>query len=167
MTKYYAGIGSRRTPEAALKEMQRVAGLLEDSGFILRSGAADGADTAFELGVKDSGNKQIFVPWGGFQDHEMLFPIPDLAWEIAKEHHPVFNILSPGAKKLMARNTMQVLGPDCKTPSKFILFWAPQDTAGVYQGGTSQALRIAKAYNIPRYQVGDHKYRDFIDCLLS
>ena len=41
---------------------------------------------------------------------------------------------------------MQVLGEDCNTPSSFVLCWTPN---GKEIGGTSQALRIAKHYNIP------------------
>lgn len=42
---YYAGIGSRKTPQAVLKTMRAVRRLREQS-FVLRSVAA-GADTAF------------------------------------------------------------------------------------------------------------------------
>ena len=49
--KYYAGIGSRKTPKDICELMTRVARYLYFKGYTLRSGAADGADTAFEIGA--------------------------------------------------------------------------------------------------------------------
>ena len=44
---YYTGIGARTTPNDVLKDMTNIASNLEQSGFILRSGGANGADSAF------------------------------------------------------------------------------------------------------------------------
>jgi hypothetical protein len=60
----YAGIGSRETPADVMALMGRVAARLEVLGWTLRSGAAQGADQAFEAGV--SSKKEIFLPWKGF-----------------------------------------------------------------------------------------------------
>lgn len=51
MTKYYTGVGSRNTPQDMMKLMTQVVTKPETLGYSLRSGAADGADTAFENGV--------------------------------------------------------------------------------------------------------------------
>jgi hypothetical protein len=59
-------------------------------------------------------------------------------------------MLSYGAKKLMARNCHQVLGQDLKTPVDFIVCWTKN---GNINGGTGQALRIAKKLNIPVYNL--------------
>ena len=63
----YAGIGSRKTPVHILSKMRRVAERLEVRGYTLRSGGADGADTAFEEGCK---RKEIFLPQPGFNGRE-------------------------------------------------------------------------------------------------
>ena len=42
-----------------------------------------------------------------------------------------------------ARNTHEVLGKDCNTPSKFVLCW----TEGI--AGTQQVVRVAEGYGIP------------------
>lgn len=47
--KYYTGIGSRQTPKDILKLMEDIAFKLAQKGYILRSGAAGGADTAWNL----------------------------------------------------------------------------------------------------------------------
>ena len=46
----YAGVGSRATPEPVLDLMRRCATRLEVLGYTLRSGGANGAETAFEEG---------------------------------------------------------------------------------------------------------------------
>ena len=63
MVQYYTGIGSRETPSHILELMTKIAKYLDSLGFILRSGGAPGADTAFANGAV---NKQIFIPWKNF-----------------------------------------------------------------------------------------------------
>jgi hypothetical protein len=64
----------------------------------------------------------------------------------------------------MARNAMQVLGPDLKTPSKFVICWTLE---GKEIGGTSQAIRIAKDFSIPIYNLGKEEWlkrlQNFVD----
>jgi hypothetical protein len=61
---FYAGIGSRQTPPDILAQMTRYAKRLQELGWVLRSGGAHGADTAFEHGAGDM--KEIFLPWPNF-----------------------------------------------------------------------------------------------------
>lgn len=59
---YYAGIGARSTPNKVLTIMEKLGGLFAKKGFILRSGAAEGADSAFEKGCDlENGHKEIFL----------------------------------------------------------------------------------------------------------
>ena len=61
-TMTYAGIGSRETPIEIQSKMSKVAKMLEEKGYTLRSGGADGADFAFEKGLaKTSKNKEIYL----------------------------------------------------------------------------------------------------------
>jgi hypothetical protein len=72
------------------------------------------------------------------------------AQEIARKYHPAWNNLSHAAKKLMTRNTFQILGYDLNTPVSFVVCWT---LGGKIQGGTGQALRIAKDMNIPIFNL--------------
>lgn len=83
--KYYAGIGSRVTPLLICGEMTNIAIKLQSIGYTLRSGEAAGADMAFAKKVTD---KQIFLPWDGFNGHKMIYPIPSVAFDIAEQYHP-------------------------------------------------------------------------------
>lgn len=56
----------RPTPPDIISLIGMISKKLDDSGFLLRSGGADGADSAFE---KFSTNKEIYLPWDGFNGH--------------------------------------------------------------------------------------------------
>lgn len=159
--KFYAGIGARKCPKEILILLEKTGYWLSKRGFKLRSGAAPGCDDAFERGCdKANGIKEIFVPWKGFNGSKSELVVKDKkAYEIAEQFHPNYAKLSQGAKSLQARNSHQVLGWDLKTPSKFILCYTKD---GKGEGGTGQAIRIAKAYNIPVFDFG--KYKDMDSC---
>jgi hypothetical protein len=151
---HYAGIGSRDTPQEVLTIMEKLAKAFASQGFVLRSGAAEGADTAFEIGCDQAnGKKEIFLPWKGFNDSKSdLFyeNLSHMAEEIAFRNHPNLYRCTYGVIKMMTRNTCQILGQDCKTLSKFVVCYTVD---GEFSGGTGQALRVAKAYNIPIFNL--------------
>lgn len=149
--KHYAGIGSRKTPKDLKPVMAEIAELLESKGYILRSGGADGADKYFEDGAGKLFEPEIYLPWEGFNGSKSkLFECSEEAMVMAKKYHPRWNQLSDAGRKFMARNCYQVLGLDLKTPVEFIVCWTPNGGAS---GGTGQALRIAKDYGIPVFNL--------------
>jgi len=147
--KYYAGIGSRKTPESILRLMSSIAEYLSNQGYILRSGGAEGADKAFEQGCK--GDKEIFIPWNGFNNLSQLYPLTKECFELASQFHPVWDKLSQGAKKLHARNCQQILGKDLNNPVDFVICWTKN---GKEVGGTAQAIRVAKSKKIRIFNLG-------------
>lgn len=150
---YYAGIGSRETPETVLRVMYSTALALSNLGYTLRSGGAPGADTAFEMGAV---RKEIFIPWNGFNGRQsppcLCIKGIDLrnAMEMAAEFHPAWHRCSPAARKLHARNCFQVLGKDLSTPVDFVICWTKD---GGPTGGTGQAIRIAMHHRIPVFNL--------------
>lgn len=134
----YAGVGSRGTPPEILEKMVKQAKLLESKGYLLQTGNAKGADKAFRDSVKES-NKKVFTPDNA----------TDQTRAIAKEIHPAGNKLKGEALDLHARNTFQVFGEKLDTPVDFLLAYAKVDENGIPQGGTSQAIRLAKGKGIP------------------
>lgn len=142
----YAGIGARKTPNEILKIMEDLAAWLERRNFILRSGGAKGADSAFEKGVINK--KEIFY----------ANDATDASTEIAKRFHPAWNRLSSYAKKLHSRNAFQVLGKNLNDPVDLLICWTPDgcisDKERTYNtGGTGTAISIADAYNIPVFNL--------------
>lgn len=155
-TMYYAGIGSRNIPKGIPLLMMKLAGRLEDLGFTLRSGGADGSDSAFEVGVT---RKEIYLPWKGFNNNDSKYHKPTKdAYELSLQYHPAWHSLKDSVKSLMARNAHQVLGYDLKTPSDFVVCWTPDgaETAGQRSsktGGTGQAIEIAYFNKIPVFNL--------------
>lgn len=159
--KYYTGIGSRETPKPILEIMERMGQYLAEQGWTLRSGAAPGADTAFEKGCKSAkGDKEIYLPWASFgqrplnKDGYFCMKIKDRAMSakagvIAAKHHPAAEYLTPAAMDLHTRNVFQVLGQDLTTPASFVVCYSGP------AGGTQQARRIALANNIPIFNLID------------
>lgn len=165
-TYTYAGIGSRKTPDDVLKNMKILGTILGGSdtipkSYTLRSGGAAGADTAFEIGCDASnGAKEIYLPWSGFNGKKSQYiGASPMAFNMTERFHPNWHALSPAAKKLMARNVYQVLGHDLKTPADFIVCWTPN---GTITGGTGQALRMAKFFKIPVFNLANETLEDVL-----
>jgi len=151
---FYTGIGSRHTPNHILGQMIKIAYFLNTHEFTLRSGGADGADSAFEAGVDRAPNptlKEIYLPYQNFNNRRSaLFPPSDRAYQLAEKYHPRWHKLSPVVKALMARNTHQVLGQDLNTPSAFTVCYTLD---GQDSGGTGQALRLCRDLDIPVFNL--------------
>ena len=153
---YYTGVGSRETPQSIMEEMLRIAQKFGKLGWTLRSGAAPGADGAFEIGCDSVlGPKEIFLPWANFNSNPSPhFEIPDRAYEISSRYHPAWVRLKTPVRRLMARNAQQVLGKNLDSPSSFVVCWTPDgctnhESRTQATGGTGQAISIASAHNIP------------------
>ncbi|WWC81775.1 hypothetical protein [Burkholderia phage vB_BpP_HN03] len=152
----YAGIGSRETPDDVLAIMEDVGFQLAELGFMLRSGGALGADTAFEQGAKrGNGAMEIFIPWNGFNghgsdEHHIIPPFYVDHVTMAGNYHPNWAACKMAARKLHTRNLYQVLGIDLEDHSDFVICWTK---GGQRQGGTGQALRVASTYSIPIFDL--------------
>jgi hypothetical protein len=160
---FYAGIGSRKTPDSVLRLMEKCAARLRDLGWTLRSGCAEGADSAFERGAEDQA--ELFIPWSGFRGRQpecydgplVMLPSPG-AFELAAQTHPAWGRCSRGARALHARNCHQILGPDLESPSVFVVCWTPDGAEEARQitaatGGTGQALRLACRRGVPVFNM--------------
>lgn len=176
----YTGVGSRGTPADVISFMRSVGCTLAHRGWTLRSGAAKGADTAFESGVVDairedpdgvscSHTAEIYLPWPTFALATLadgrVRPSPvrrrptSQAWHLAAEHHPNWASLPDYACALHARNAHVVLGADLATPSRFLVCWTQDGADGIgiptsaRTRGTGQAIRIAAAYGVPVFNL--------------
>ena len=176
--KYYLGVGSRETPPDIMAKMTEIAGILEECGYILRSGHATGADLAFETGVIDPKNMNIYLPYEGFNDGYStdtgLIYIPEDINDIdysnayaSLKYHPRGYKLSKTSKEMMCRNYFQVHGRHNEPSSEFNICWTKD---GKPVGGTAQSIRLCTASQIPIYNLGEifigWKPRDIVDVVL-
>ena len=170
MEKYYAGVGSRETPKKVLDKMTYLASVFRKAGYVLNSGGANGADSAFEDGALDQ--KQIFLPWNGYNGRTAKYKIYDEAYEIASKLHPNWERLKDSVRALMARNTHQVLGVDLKTPVDFLLCWTADacishETRTPETGGTGLAISIACTNGIPIFNLADEFHHHYVFNILT
>jgi hypothetical protein len=169
--KWYAGIGARPespefptgTPPFIEKKMVEVGKILAEKGWGLRSGAAKGADAAFEKGaVSVPGHKkEIYLPNNGFQRRydngtDVIGPKDDeykeKSIEIARRIHKYGKNLKGFALEAMSRNAFQVMGPKLDTPSNVIVCYTQK---GAAIGGTGQSIKLAAEQEIPVVNMGD------------
>ena len=149
MRGYYTGVGSRKTPDHILDVMENLALFYKSKDWVLRSGGASGADTAFSDGAGD--NKEIYT---ANVSNFVSATIYSKAVNIASKVHPLWRKLPDYARKLHTRNVFQVLGSDLNTPSSFLICWTPDgcishETRTIGTGGTGTAISIADLAGIP------------------
>jgi len=147
--KYYAGIGSRKTPDDILNKMVDIADDLEKRGYTLRSGGAIGADQAFEFGIDKDENTEVLRPDDATEE----------AIELASLHHPAWDKCTEYAKKLHGRNVMIIMGPDLMKSVEFVVCWSPNEE----YGGTALGIRIARKFDIPIYNLAKTEFTHFQD----
>ena len=138
--KVYTGVGSRETPEDIIRTMVKIGKWMGNSGVLLRSGGADGADSAFERGCDAvSGRKEIF-----YSSNNRGTVVEGVYWKeaekIASEVHPAWDRCNGWARKLHTRNVFQVMGKDLNSYSDILVCWTKK---GGYTGGTATAMRVA------------------------
>lgn len=173
--RFYTGVGSRETPEDILKAMRNIAEWLAMAGYVLRSGGADGADSAFEAGATRASQSHIYLPWPCFNGRSIGYrrsrPSPE-AYAMAKTVHPAWDRLPAGARALHARNCHQVLGDDLVSPSDFVVCWTAdgcdsEATRTRATGGTATAIVLASRSGIPVLNLRNEGARDAMVAFLA
>ncbi|UQS95003.1 DNA processing protein [Pseudanabaena phage Pam2] len=162
--KFYAGIGSRETPQDVLESMQYIAQKLGEGGYTLRSGGADGADTAFYNGANKQGlpTPKVYLPSAWFNGHRhnpncgFFDSTTASTWgealELVNKYHPAPDKLTEYARKLMARNAYQILSTTLEDPVDFVICWTK---GGKLVGGTAQAMKIAIDFEVQIYNLAN------------
>lgn len=171
MNPAYAGIGARATPPDILSVMRGIARVLAKDGFLCQTGAAKGADQAFAEGALCGGGEvALMLPWDSYEQEwinnlvgsfsvRVLANTDKLAYMSVNEHHPSFERLSQGAKRLHARNWLIL------QDIKFVICWTP---GGKGQGGTGQGIRIARQAGAEIHDLGNPSVlKHFIDKLIE
>jgi hypothetical protein len=177
MNRWYAGVGSRETPQDVWDLMYKIGYYMAFSGWGLSSGGAvkkpdappgtDSADDAFLRGalacpqLNPVTMLRIYLinahwefykpdPARGFYDSRSFTETWDRAMEIAKGVRGSWEGLKENGIALHTRNVFQELGHDLVTPVRETICWAqPVGKQGQVKGGTNTAVKLALARNIP------------------
>lgn len=78
---------------------------------------------------------------------------------IANELHPSSEEMGQWVEALMARNTYQIFGSNLDTPVDFVLFYAKEGKGIRPDGGTGQAVEMARLKGIPTVNMADKDWR--------
>jgi len=167
--KYYAGIGSRELPEGMESLINAIGRRMAEKGYILRSGAADGADNAFEQGcIFANGKADIYLPWRGFKGRwtnrgevEFIEPLEGQR-EISRQIMIDLGIItywdkmSETSQKFHSRNVNQIEGRVYEPDVSVVIYYAPTEwISGQPVGGTRTAVMLARIKGIPTYNLFD------------
>lgn len=154
------GVGSRETPRPMGAILTDFAEAFARAGATGRSGAADGADTDFEVGFNRANGKiEVYLAWRGFnKSSSLLYGVCDRALAIAQTVHPRWERLTDAAKKLHGRNVYQVLGKTLDVPSNAVICWTPDGMETEKErtsksGGTATAIVLACRNNVPVFNL--------------
>ena len=162
----YAGIGSRVISDEHRDRIISVAKLLSKD-YTLRSGGAEGADSAFEQGCDEAqGKKEIFLPWKNFNGNksEFFLPphnhIPEYLVKIASEYYPRWNTVPLSVQKFHARNVQQILGKEANDPVRFVVCCTNRSEGNI--GGTTFGMLLARMNGIHVYNIYKDKDYDLL-----
>lgn len=159
MTQYIAGIGARETPIIVCNRMTTIGEQMANDGWVLRSGGAKGADTAFEAGwnkTKFANNKQIFLPYKGYNGSKSTFTdVPKAAYDLIDDLWDDVQDRSFLVRTMFARNCQQILGPNLDQFSDLVICWT---IGGKVVGGTGRAIRVAYEFGIPVINLAIDKF---------
>jgi hypothetical protein len=156
---WFAGVGSRETPEEILALMRLISQALYARGYALSSGDAEGADTAFYEGAVLSPHfhqlgARIYLAWNGVRNryHDpknyffdaSKFPTWESANSIALEARGSWEGLGRGGIAMHTRNVFQIMGACLTEPVSSIVYWGiPVGKTEKVRGGTNTALQLA------------------------
>ena len=173
-SKYFAGVGSRETPDPILRIMTSWANKLYLDGFGVTTGGARGSDDAFYQGIieansqcHEDGSLKLFLPRKNFNGHKKGILISNpatlkMAREILLDYNAYRHYKNPprfitendesklsdfeiATRQFHTRNVFQVLQEDLKTPVKFVGCWTP---CGSYQYDDKPSGGTAIAINL-------------------
>ena len=178
----YAGVGARATPDAVLAHMREIAERLGERGWRLRTGGADGADSAFAAAAPPD-RREVIVPWRGYNGLDaragdtragdtraghgsacrVLTPAEIEAMRPHAElHHYAWERCTAKVRDLHARNVAVLLGTDLKQPAHAVVCWTKD---GRDIGGTGLAIRLAQHRGIPVLNLAEMDVRAAMDRL--
>ena len=158
---HYTGLASNDTPTAIRAIMTELAMELESSGIILRSAAHPEMHSAFLRGVEAVGKKEVYVTWShGRHSQHRIHPsqidsaTKALSLSIIQRFLPHMTVSQITQHDFISMAPYLILGRDLNTPSRFVICWTPD---GLGQHGVGPALRIARYYGIPVFDLGCSK----------
>jgi len=176
MAKFVTIVGSRKLKDGEEEQLYKIAKHLAEKGYIIRHGAAVGADTAGHLGaysvdpslceVYTIGKPKIKVD--GCFTHiltEDEFKIIEGIY-LEKNIIPWYDKIDIYGRKLHCRNFFQVYGLE-GVLSEMVIYVANESNSGNVSGGTRTAVELARLESVPTFNLRINSDRERLDKLLG
>jgi hypothetical protein len=148
-----ACIGSRQISNETFEKLKLIGRHIALKNWKINSGNATGSDYAFASGANEINPNavRIYLPWPKYNQNHLvpgneLFFDTEPEWiAMARKHHPIYNQLTQGVKKMMDRNAGIVMN------SQVVIAYLNHNATG--HGGTGHGWRIAGELKLPRIDV--------------
>lgn len=165
--KFYVGCGSTEAPPQILKLMCKLAVLMDQRGFTLRTSEQPGPDEAFRQG---SGGK--FFTYLADQDFEgkSVWGIPaDITFGgarsvLARKLNPMFVMLPDSEKRWEVVANQVMLGSSGDDLAKLLITWTPDGATKPAEftentGNVARYLKLADRFGIPVMNLARREHR--------
>ena len=157
-----AMVGSRSLTDEELLICRHMGAYVASAGFTVVTGGQFGADMTYAQGAVEAGfpdRIEHVLPWARYNSNVLVERFPDariraydpktdLQWaSYVRQTHPVWDQLSQAAMAFHARNVGIVIGREEDNSEMVDMIMA--FPGANYQGGTMQAFRLARFFDIP------------------
>lgn len=165
---WYLGVGATAKITKSEDDLLTILSTtLESQGWKLRSGGRGEVEDALILGVENSQNKEVILPYPQFRQYDVGQPSVDAfssysdglqrkACGTSEVHYLGGKIISPLHKNLLGSGASLVLGKNLSTPVRFGItiirnIGAPADTCKGYLEGPM--FRLMREHTIPLFNL--------------
>ena len=138
-------------------------------GLVLRSGASPGADRAFQRGAEEAGGAvELYLPWPSYGCHTtgeegprkgevLVFGVPLSRCLRARGavSSPLRRAAREGARSCWPATPIRCSAPICEPLGALVVLDSGREPRrrGPLRDGTGQALRIARAHEVPVFNL--------------
>lgn len=165
----YAGIGPRKTPPHVLNQMAQIGKILADSGFILSTGAGEGADEAWEEFVKPNQSRIFLAKPKKYRRYAIVPTVTQEQWDFCNKHFKLhrnnldLSTQNEYIQMLFCRNLNILLGEDLQVPVDFVAYWYDKDYPTGWAGGTGHTVSMAYELEIPCFNIWSQRDQQAMD----
>ena len=165
-TPTFAGIGPRETPAFVCNSMAAMGGLFAKLGWYGCSGFGEGADQAWLSQIPQQ-QQEVWLPWSTYNGANMardphkrfrlLVPTERIE-QVAKTFYAAdWSKASQGIHLLMMRNVAIMMGNGLDAPVELVAYWQSEKKESDPYGGTNHAVKVAKHFGIPCFNIRKHE----------
>lgn len=163
---FYVGCGSTEAPPQILKLMTRVATLMAQRGFVLRTSEQAGSDEAFRRG--SCGKFFTYLPYEDFEGKSVWGIPAELSGgraALARKLNPMFVMLPEAEKRWEIVANQVVLGSSGDDLAKMLITWTPDGATRPAEftertGHVTRYLNLADRFGIPVMNLARREHRD-------